>query len=211
MTFSANVPNAGQSPGLFPAQMNTDLTRLKEIINAEHVFNDTKPTPSTSDTDGVHRQVTTINRADPITLIDDTNAILYTKAVDGTSQLFFYNGASIQQVTPFAQVVKAMVNFNGTGATGFKTMRSSIGVASVDKTATGLYTINFTPNLADDNYVVVFGGMRAASGDVVYGMVQGNSTYSNSVTNAFIKVEFAGNDGDPRDVLMGSVAILSTL
>lgn len=96
MTFDANVPNAGQSPGLFPPQNNTNFARLKTIINADHVFNDTSQS-----TDGVHRQVTMIARASPSSLPAGTNSILYSK-VDGSgqTQLFFYNGTLDVQMTP---------------------------------------------------------------------------------------------------------------
>lgn len=96
MTFDPNVPNAGQSPGLFPPQNNTNFARLKTIINADHVFNDTAQT-----TDGVHRQVTMISRAQPVVLPGGTNSILYSW-LDGAgqTQLRFYNGANDFQLTP---------------------------------------------------------------------------------------------------------------
>ena len=96
MTFDPNVPNASQSPGLFPPQNNTNFARLKTIINADHVFND-----SPQATDGVHRQCTMIARAMPVGLPTGTNAILYTW-LDSLSraQLRFYNGALDFQLTP---------------------------------------------------------------------------------------------------------------
>jgi len=72
MTFDPNIPNAGQSPGLFPPQNNQNFARLKTIINADHVFNDT-----TQATDGYHRQATMIARAQPVALPTGSNAILY--------------------------------------------------------------------------------------------------------------------------------------
>lgn len=96
MTFDPNVPNASQSPGLFPPQNNTNFARLKTIINADHVFNDSPQT-----TDGVHRQCTMIARAMPGGLPGGTNAILYSW-LDSQSrtQLRFYNGATDVQLTP---------------------------------------------------------------------------------------------------------------
>ncbi len=97
MTFNPSVPNAGQSPGLFPPQNSTNFTRLKTIINADHVFNDTA-----QDTDGVHRQVTYISRdlaTAPLTT--GTNSILYSwNDSDGKAQLRFYNGTDDFQLTP---------------------------------------------------------------------------------------------------------------
>ncbi len=96
MTYDPSVPNAAQSPGLFPPQNSTNFTRLKTLINADHVFNDTAQT-----TDGVHRQVTLIARAIPVVLPAGTNAILYT-ALDsvGQAQLNFYNGVLNFTLTP---------------------------------------------------------------------------------------------------------------
>jgi hypothetical protein len=96
MTFDPNVPNAGQSPGLFPAQMNTDLARLKAIINTDHVFNDTAQS-----TDGIHRQMHMVARAMPGGLPTGSNAILYTWLDSlSRSQLRFYNGLIDVQLTP---------------------------------------------------------------------------------------------------------------
>jgi len=96
MTFDPNVPNAGQSPGLFPAQNVTNMTRVKALINAEHVFNDTAQAD-----DGVHRQMTMVARADPGALPAGTNGMLYTW-IDGSArpQLKFWNGTTFSQLTP---------------------------------------------------------------------------------------------------------------
>jgi hypothetical protein len=96
MTFDPNYPNAAQSPALFPTQNNTNNTRLKTIINADHVFNDSAQT-----TDGVHRQTTFISRAHPAVLLAGTNAILYSFVdAQARSQLWFYNGVADVQLTP---------------------------------------------------------------------------------------------------------------
>src|SRR3569623_1017030 len=96
MTFNPSVPNAAQSPGLFPPQNSTNFTRLKTLINADHVFNDTAQT-----TDGVHRQCTMIARAMPVGLPVGTNSILYSWLDTlGRTQLRFYNGATDVQLTP---------------------------------------------------------------------------------------------------------------
>lgn len=101
MTFNAGIPNASQSPGLFPAQNQTNMTRLKAIIGADHQFNDT----TVPDTDGVHKQVTYINRATPGTLPANTNSILYAKEdANGASQLYFYNGATDTAITPIGSL-----------------------------------------------------------------------------------------------------------
>lgn len=116
MTFDPNVPNASQSPGLFPAQNNTNFARLKTIINADHVFNDTAQT-----TDGVHRQVTLISRAVPVSLPGGTNAILYSW-VDALSrtQLRFYNGSTDVQLTPPSELFPMRI-YGSASVTGLGT------------------------------------------------------------------------------------------
>lgn len=102
MTFNANVPNASQSPGLFPAQNATNFTRLKTIINSDHVFNDTAQA-----TDGKHRQVTLQARTDPVGAVAGGNGILYAK-LDASSraQVWFWNGTDRYQITPtFTEVI----------------------------------------------------------------------------------------------------------
>jgi hypothetical protein len=95
MTFSINVPNAAQSPGLFPAQNNTNFLRLRDIINNDHNF-----TNSAAAAQGIHKQVTLINRSTPVGLTAG-NAIVYTKPdIFGATQLWLYNGATNQQLTP---------------------------------------------------------------------------------------------------------------
>ena len=96
MTFNIVVPNAGQSPGVFPAQNNTNFSRLKTIINADHNFTD-----SIAASEGAHKKATFINLSpQPIGFPAGTNGILYSfPDSDGASQLRWYNGASDQQVT----------------------------------------------------------------------------------------------------------------
>ncbi len=59
MSYSI-VPVATQSPGLFPAQGQTNFTRLKAIIDRDLNFTD-----SSTATQGCHKQVTFLPRLDP--------------------------------------------------------------------------------------------------------------------------------------------------
>lgn len=95
MTFDPAIPKAAQSPGLFPAQNNTNYTRLKAIINHDHVFNDTEQV----DTDGIHRQMTLVSRAHPVSLPTGVNSMLYSFS-GTTQQLWFYDGSTNFQLTP---------------------------------------------------------------------------------------------------------------
>mgnify|MGYP001590969589 CR=1 FL=1 len=94
MTYVIIVPNATQSPGLFPAQNNENFLRIKDIVNNDHNWTD-----SSSASQGIHKQSTYINRATPVTLTAG-NGILYSQAdTAGASQLFWYNGAANSQLT----------------------------------------------------------------------------------------------------------------
>lgn len=94
MTFSIIVPNASQSPGLFPSQNNTNFQRIKDIVNAEHNFAD-----SSSLSQGMHKQCTMINRAVPVGLTAG-NGILYSNNDTGASELYWFNGSKNVQITP---------------------------------------------------------------------------------------------------------------
>ena len=99
MTYNPTVPNAAQSPGLFPPQNSNNFTRLKTMINADHVFNDTAQT-----TDGLHKQVTYIAKSAGFSPVIPTgaNAMLYAMLdISGQAQLNFFNGVVNFQLTPF--------------------------------------------------------------------------------------------------------------
>ncbi len=203
MTFNINTPNAGESPGVFPTQNNTNFAVLKTIINVDHIFNNT---PAPGDNSGTHRQVTMTARALPASLPNaGTNAILYT-FLDSLSvaQLGYYNGVTNFQITPG---IVAAVNFDGTGALGNQTIRSKLNVSSVDKTASGSYTINLSPPLPDNNYIVQITGMRNTN-SVSFGCVLGNTVYGNSVAVGSIKVIFVGQNISLQDVFMGNITIM---
>lgn len=89
MTFSINVPNAADSPAIFPAQNNDNFRRIRDIVNNDHNWTD-----SAAAGQGIHKQVTLINRSTPMGL-PAGNGILYSQADNlGLAQLFWYNGTT---------------------------------------------------------------------------------------------------------------------
>jgi hypothetical protein len=196
MTFDPSVPNAAQSPGLFPAQNNTNYTRVKTIINADHVFNDTAQS-----TDGVHRQMTLISRAHPVALPAGTNSMLYSFS-GSTQQLWFYDGASHFQMTP-TMPIRAAVAFNAAGV-----IQSQVNVSSVVLSGTSIYTITFTIPMPNANYIVQVCGMRPGANTVCNGGVLGNP-FASSVTQNFVKVVFNGGDSSQAAIERGYVTIFS--
>lgn len=203
MTYNVTVPNASQSPSLLPGQANANFTRLKELINADHVFNDTMQT-----TDGVHRQCTLIDRADPVSLPSGTDAILYSwEDASGQSQLKLYNGTSIFQITPG---IVAAVNFDGRSSTPDvnRIRGTALNVSGIVRNGAGLYTITFSSAMPDANYIISGMGMRNEVGAVSAPCVLGDTTYSNSITAGSVKILFAGGGTNGQDVIMGSIIIM---
>lgn len=95
MTFDPNQPNPGQSPALFPAGALVNFTRLKTIINADHIFNDTAAA-----NDGIHRQVTLANRENPTPpLVAGANTMVFSKSTVGVSDLWFCNNVVNYQIS----------------------------------------------------------------------------------------------------------------
>lgn len=134
MTFNPTVPNAGQSPGLFPAQMNTDLARLKALINAEHVFNN-----SVAADDGVHRQMTMVGRMAPVSLPAGTNGMYSAQSFGSTFSPYYYDGVTNVQLAP----VLARITWSNVPAALGTPYNATIDVSS---TATNV-KINFTTTL----------------------------------------------------------------
>jgi len=119
MTFDPNIPNAGQSPALFPPQNATNYTRLKAIINADHVFNDTA-----ADNDGIHRRVTLVNQANPVSVPTGANSIVYGKtAADTVNELWFYDNVSARQLN--WREIQGTVNITGTTITAISNIPAS--------------------------------------------------------------------------------------
>jgi hypothetical protein len=152
MTFSITVPNASQSPGLFPAQNNTNFQRLKDIINNDHNFTDT-----TAANQGVHRQVTLIDRSAPVGLPSGTNGILYSEDVSGASQLRYYNGSQTYFLTPGLSYW-ASVNSNGA-------ILSQSGGLTVTFISVGNYLITFTTPQTTNSYGVNVSSLSSSTSD----------------------------------------------
>lgn len=117
MTFSTDVPNAGQSPGEFPTQNNTNFTRLQALLAAEHQFNNTAQV-----TDGVHLQMTMIAREDPASLPAGTNGMLYCKVVSGVPQVLYFDGTNPNIIFPFQGPIVQTGTFSLSGGASSPTI-----------------------------------------------------------------------------------------
>lgn len=98
MTYNIGTPNSAQSPALFPVQCNVNFDRLRQNINADHLFLDTYAVNQ-----GTHRQCSFFNRTVPVGLPSGVDGILYTFSdTFGDAQLAFYNGTNYP-ITPINQ------------------------------------------------------------------------------------------------------------
>lgn len=193
MPYSTGIPNASQSPGLFPAQSITNFTRLKTIIRRDHQFND-----STQDTDGYHRQCTLINRASPTgALPPGSNGILYSW-LDGAgqSQLRFYNGTIDYQITPLADgpsKLSGTVTLSGGISSGV--------LFTIPAYTFGTVFVNYTnpPSVVGYNYYLFFrSGTTLSDTEIIKG---GGGTSPTIVrTGSDISVKNNVSGGGNRDV-----------
>ena len=203
MTFDPAIPLSGDSPSIFPAQNQTNYTRLQTIIGADHQFN-----LSATANDGYHNVVHLTQQAPTGALASIGR--LYSKSSDSRIHQFYIDSSGDSyQVTPTLPI-RACVNFSGVGAAA---IRSQVNVASVVRDAQGQYTINFTTAMPNVNYIVQVTGMRNSSNTACVGSIRSSATYSNSVQTGFVKVEFSGSGSAPdyQDVLMGNVTIFSAI
>lgn len=142
MAYNTNVPNGGQSPGLFPSQNNENFNVLQNLINREHIFNSS---PSPGDNSATHRQVTMTNRDDPSSLPTGTNGMLF---LNNSGQLTFYNGSSNTQLS---NPIRASLVCSNTGATLGSAFNATCTTATVG--GERLYTIAFSTALPSNNYL----------------------------------------------------------
>lgn len=203
MTFNPLIPLPSDSPGIFPAQNQANMTRLQTLLGADHQFNLTAAAD-----DGYHNLIHMTQQA-PSGALAATGR-LYVKSAGSFIQLFYMDEAGREyQVTPG---VVAAVNFDGTGALGPQSLRTPgvVNVTSVVRTGTGRYTVNFTTPIANANYIVQVTGMKGSAGEVI-GFVEGSGTYSDSITTSLVKIGFENRTGTNQNVTMGSVLIYSAI
>lgn len=221
MTWDASKPDASQSPGLAPTQIQTNWNRLQAMISGDHVFNATSPTPNT---DGYHKIIHWITQITTPTEINGTgieyakdDSVTVNAVVQTAPHKFYksYDGTTLI-TSPLSQVpIRAFVNFNGTtsGNNAVQTIRSSYNVTSVTRngTTTGEYLITFASALPTNAYAVSITGMRGEDARGIFGYVRGNATYGTSVSTTTLLVGFrTASDNDRQDVIMGNVVILGT-
>ena len=89
-----------------------------------------------------------------------------------------------------AGISKAWVNFNGTGTVA---IRSSFNVSSITDNGTGLYTVNFTTAMPNNNYAALASTRRnngtSGENNVNNGVnFRGLSTYTTAFTTTAVQI-----------------------
>lgn len=215
MTFDPSVPNAAQNPRMFPQQGSIDFVRLKNIINADHMFND-----AVTANDGIHRQVTLTNKdKDSVpTFVPENTSILYSRleGVDQPTQLFYFNGTTEQQITPDIVTfpkIHAYVNFKGFILGDEERIRSSFNVESILKLGVGHYSITLIEPAPVNQYIVQITASEPRinsdfTASLVYGFVQSAYSYGNTIRDSQVVIQLRDQNGDKRDANMVNVAII---
>lgn len=129
----------------------------------------------------------------PITISGDSPNFTSVAAttVNGVTTLNSSSGVLATQ-NGMTGIAKAWVNFNGVGTV---TIRSSFNVSSITDDGTGLFTINFTTALPNNNYCAVASTRRnttsggAGENNVNNGVnFRGLSTYSTAFTTTAVQI-----------------------
>ena len=104
MTFNPTVPLNSDSPAIFPAQNQTNMSRLQTIVGADHQFN-----LSAATNDGYHTLVHMIPQAPTGALAGIGR--LYVKAFGGVIQLYYMDDAGTEYaITPSDTILSGTVN-----------------------------------------------------------------------------------------------------
>lgn len=103
---------------------------------------------------------------------------------------------------PAGLTLKAWVHFQSTAVNGAQVIAASGNVASVNRTATGTYTVTFTSALASTKYVI------RASGDAGQSTAKGggavaNTTAANRLVGSCVVEAQGAALGTPLDFLGG--------
>lgn len=181
MSFDASIPQSGQSPSLFPAQNQTNMSRLKTIISANHQFND-----AVDASDGKHNFCQFPEQAsDPSTAANEF--ALYAKEAQSVSQLVARreNNGSLLNIT-----AGSATNTTAQAAAGYTCIPGGLllqwGVTgNIGAGATSV--INFNTNFSAAAYNVITTQSGTSSSDAngnVSSFNAGNFTIKNSGSNA---------------------------
>jgi hypothetical protein len=135
MPFDAAVPLNSDSPAIFPAQNQTNMSRLQTIISADHQFN-----LSAAANDGYHNLIHLTQQA-PSGALAATGRV-YAKSTGGLVQLFYMDDAGTEyQITP--DYVNSPIKVSGSASIAAGASQTILSVA-YDFTGFGVALIDGT-------------------------------------------------------------------
>lgn len=198
MTWDASKPDASQSPGLAPTQIQTNWSRLQAMISGDHVFNATAPTPNT---DGYHKVIHWITQITEPSYVNGTgltfakDADVIINGVTQTAPQIFHRSSdgTTEREAPISPVpIRAAVSFQGRTTNGICTLYYSYNVTQVERQSNSRYVITFTNALPSIYYlfqgnayqITIVTATRAAA------MVSRNKTTTE------LQITCSGDDGN---------------
>ena len=154
------------------------------------------------DGNGIPATMLKINVDDDLTFFGENIKI-------GTGVTIASNGdATYTGIVTASNTPKAFVNFDGTTNTGGNcTIRDSYNVSSVADNGTGVYTINFSTDFANTNYIITVGHSNDNNNGSTHGVI-----YTETIATGSLQImNFADNNSADRvDKVMISVVIHAT-
>lgn len=186
MTFNPAVPLNSDSPGIFPAQNQTNMARLQTLVGADHQFNLTAAA-----NDGYHNLVHLTQQA-PAGVLAATGR-LYAKSSGGLIQLFYMDDAGTEyQITP--DYVNSTMKVAGSASVASNATTDVLNVA-YNFTGFGVVYINGTVIQRTYNFMRIGGNTDIHElDDNSGGISRPNLEFSGTILKA------RNNDGSTRTV-----------
>jgi len=210
MTWSSSPIIGTNSVSANKAPINNAFAYIEQEMVKDHFWDD-----DDSDKDGRHNIVHMPEQTgDPSSMPVDMKGGYYvrqkTAGESPDKQLYepyyFNEDGATKNILQLG--MRAMVQFEYDGAV---TIKYSHNVSSVARTGTGLYTVTFTTALPTANYVPIAFAMRNASAGTASLYVSADNAASKitSIGTTTLKLRFSsGSDGNARDPLVGTIAIM---
>jgi hypothetical protein len=209
MTWSPNPIIGSQSVSANKAPINNAFTYIENEMRKDHFWGD-----ADQDLDGRHNIVHMPDQdPTPGSLPPDMTGGLFVRKKTNAespdkqiSEPFFFtdDGGNLQ----FLQLgFRALVHFEYNGGV---TVKYAHNVTSVTRTSQGEFTVAFTVNLPTNNYIVTGSSIRSDTSKApLYFSMESNASKGSIMTTSSVKVRFSsGDQGSPRDPLVGCVAVI---
>lgn len=151
MTFDSSKPNSNESPSQFPAQAQTNWSRIEAIVSADHQWND-----AADASDGKHNKARFPEQASaPSTAANEV--ALYSKEANSISELYMRRESDGNEIQMTTGAVSA-------AASGYSFLPGGVIIQWGKKTSPGTSgTITFPIAFPNACFSISFGMIRNAS------------------------------------------------